>query len=322
VSRSCSISIDVDPLPCYYRIHALGAPPPELRARILVRSLPRFAELFADRGIAATFFVVAEDVDAGALGVAAEEMRAVLAEAKELGHEIANHSYRHPYDLARWPLDRVREEIGRAHELLSELVGEPVRGFRAPGYDLSGPMLQVLLEQGYHYDSSLFPAPGYYAAKAAVMAALRVVGRKSGAVLTNPRALLAPADPYRPSPERPWRRGGADIVELPIAVTPKSRTPAIGTNLLLAPRWLRSHWIRSMSARDFFNFELHGIDLCDADEDQMPAALVARQPDLRVPLTKKRAALGELIDEIAGHGFEFERLDRYVDRLSEPRSRR
>jgi predicted deacetylase len=302
----CAISIDVDPIPCYYRIHGLGPAPAELRDTVARRALPRFAEMFARRGIAATFFVVAEDIDPAALGPRARAARALYLELSRAGHELGNHSYSHPYDLARWPHDRARDEVERAHDLIGEL-GGPVRGFRAPGYDLSPVLLEHLERLGYLYDSSVFPAPGYYTAKTAVMAALRAAGRPSGAVMTDPRALFAPAIPYRPSPRAPWRRGDSPVVELPVAVTPVLRAPAIGTTLLLAPRWLRRHLVAAMRHRGFFNLELHGIDLIDAEEDGIPGQLVARQPDLRVPLARKRAALDEALDQVQGT-FEMTRL--------------
>lgn len=308
MSRTCSVSIDVDPIPCYYRIHALGSPPPGLRAKILCASLPRFAAVLGAKNIKATFFVVAEDIDVDALGQDAIDMRAVLRELIDEGHEIANHSYSHPYELARLPPASVAEEMSRAHRLLSKLVGESVTGFRAPGYDLSPEILRVLVELGYRYDSSVFPAPVYYAAKALVMAGLHLIGRPSGAVMTNARALVAPIVPYEADLAYPWRPGVSGIVELPVAVTRRTRTPVIGTNLLLAPRALRSHWLSSMTGRDFFNFELHGIDLCGAQQDGMPDALVRRQPDLRISLDRKINALAEVLDSIAARGMRFATL--------------
>lgn len=53
-------------------------------------------------------------------------------------------------------------------------------------------------------------------------------------------------------------------------------------------------------ARPFFNFELHGIDLADADADGIPAALIARQPDLRLPLAEKQRRFEAMLDRIAG----------------------
>jgi peptidoglycan/xylan/chitin deacetylase (PgdA/CDA1 family) len=297
-SRTASISIDLDPIACYYRIHALGPHPAALTDVVLRRSVPRYLEIFARHGVRATFFVVGSDLAGGT--AAARAACALVREIVAAGHEVGNHSFTHPYDLARLPRARVEEELRRADGVIAEAARAPVHGFRAPGYDLSPDMLEIIADLGYLYDSSIFPAPSYYAAKAAVMAGLRLVGRKSGAVMTNPRALIAPADPYRPDPRRPWRRGQATIVELPVAVTPGLRLPAIGTNLLLFPTGLRAHWLERMRARPHFNFELHGIDLCDADDDGIPAALVARQPDLRAPLQTKRRALEATLDRLAG----------------------
>ncbi len=315
MGRVCCISIDVDPLPCYYKIHSLGVAPQALRSRILCASLPRYAALFAEHNVRATFFVVAEDIDVSSLGAEASMMRAALQEVRDAGHEIANHSYSHPYDLARWSEAAVHDEIGRAHDLLSEFVGAEIQGFRAPGYDISAAMLLALSELGYRYDSSVFPAPGYYLAKVLVMGALRAIGRKSGAVITNARALAAPIHPYQPDASAPWKRGDAPLWELPIAVTSRTRTPVIGTNLLLAPSWLRDHWLASMAKRDFFNFEMHGIDLCDASEDEMPAPLVARQPDLRVGIETKLSNLSAIIESIAASGFTFASLSDYTRSL-------
>ncbi len=288
-----AVSIDVDGIDCYYRIHGLGTPPPALADVIAQKALPRFLRLFASRDIKATFFFVARDVERD--GLVRDLARALVAD----GHEIGNHSYSHPYHLARMPTGVMGAEIERAHHILSELAGAAIVGFRAPGYDLSRPMLAHLLRLGYRYDSSLFPAPGYYTAKAAMMAALALMRRPSGAVLTDPRALVAPADPYRPRVDAPWRRGHADLVELPIAVTAGARLPAIGTSLLLAPAPVRRLLIAMMAPRRLFNFEVHAIDLCDSEMDRIPAELVARQPDLRVPLALKEERLQRALDQIA-----------------------
>jgi hypothetical protein len=160
-------------------------------------------------------------------------------------------------------------------------------------------MLDTLARLGYRYDSSIFPAPAYYAAKAGVMAALRIGGRPSGAVMTNPKALAAPPEPYRPAMTAPWRRGQAPVVELPIAVTPWTRIPAIGTWLLVAPAWARRRVVSAMRRRSFFNLELHGIDFADAEKDGIPGELVDHQPDLRIPIADKLERLEAILDDVA-----------------------
>lgn len=299
--RTVAVSIDLDGLPCYYRIYGLGPPPAELEHVILERALPRAANLFAARGIHVTWFVVGRDADADAAladraqRVAnADRLRTLVA----YGDELGNHSYSHPYELARLPADVVDTEIANCDRVLRAVGAQP-RGFRSPGYDVSAAMLDSLARRGYRYDSSVFPAPGYYAAKAVVMGALALARQPSGAVLTNPRALAAPADPYRPAMTAPWRRGQAPLVELPIAVTPWTRLPAIGTTLIAGPAVLRRRLLAAMARRPLFNFELHGIDFADADKDGIPGELVARQADLRVPIDDKLARLEAILDELA-----------------------
>ena len=97
----------------------------------------------------------------------------------------------------------------------------------------------------------------------------------------------------------PWRRGQAPVVELPVAVTPYTRVPAIGTTLLVAPSWARAKLIDWMARRTFFNLELHGIDFADADKDGSPGELVNHQPDLRSPIDDKLARLDAMLDEVA-----------------------
>jgi peptidoglycan/xylan/chitin deacetylase (PgdA/CDA1 family) len=309
--RVVSVSVDLDPVECYWRIHALpGTPPERARHAILRRCLPRFAELFARHGARATFFVVARDLEEDAEG------RALLAELARDGHELANHTYSHPYDLVRQPGDAMSVEIDRAHGLIGACAGGAPCGFRAPGYAISRELLDLLRARRYRYDSSAFPSLAYYGAKAAVMGAMRLVGRTSGSILDTPRVLAAPLAPYRPAKEAPYRRAadgvgeGADaLVELPMAVTPLARLPVIGTSLVTAPAWMRRHLIAAATRAPFFNLELHGIDLADADADEIPPALVARQPDLRKPLAHKLAALDEALAAATAAGARFARLD-------------
>lgn len=304
----CAVSIDLDDLACYYRIHGLGEPPPELALVVLENAVPRAAELLAGHGIRATWFVVGGDVDddrrreaeddAPATDLDVSTAREILKALHRGGHELGNHSYSHPYDLARLPDEDVAREVSECDRVLRRLTGGPIAGFRAPGYDLSPAVLRVLEQRGYRYDSSLFPAPGYYAAKAAVMAGLAAAGRPSGAVLTNPRALLAPRRPFRPHSQAPWRRGSSPLVELPIAVSPWLRLPVIGTSLLVAPAPLRRCLLASVAGEPFFNFELHGIDFADAEEDGIPGELVARQPDLKLSAAEKLERLDGILTQL------------------------
>jgi hypothetical protein len=158
-------------------------------------------------------------------------------------------------------------------------------------------MLAVLRRRRYAYDSSVFPSWPYYVAKAGVMGVMALWGRTSNSVLGDPRALLAPVEPYRPG-ESPFSRGHGSLVELPITVTRGLRLPGIGTAILTAPQRLRHLLLDQLRPRSFFNFELHGLDLLDAEADGIPATLVTRQPDLRVPVADKIRAFSATLDRL------------------------
>ncbi len=292
VAPSFCVSVDLDPLRCYHHIHALPPVDPSLADVILRRALPRFLEVFAQHGIRATFFVVGDDL-------ASESRRQLLRQAATAGHELANHSQSHPYELARLPPHRIEREIGDCHHALQDLTGRPPVGFRGPGYEISAPVLEVLEAFGYAYDSSIFPCPPYYLAKAAILAKMAVLRQESRAILGSPRALPAPTQPYYPDRRQPFRRGDSPLLEIPIAVTPWLRLPAIGTSLLLpsplVPGALRSLLLLGMRTQPFFNLELHGMDLLGADEDGIPEPLRSRQPDLRAPLPVRTAALHHVL---------------------------
>ena len=289
--RLCSVSVDLDPLRCYFQIHGLGEAPAALADVVLRRALPRFVALFARHGVKSTLFVVGSDLEQDA------SSRELLQQAATAGHELGNHSMNHHYDLARRSRPELEREIGDCHQALRRLCGRAPVGFRAPGYELSPDLIDVLEAFGYRYDSSLFPCPPYYLLKLAVLGKMALFRQRSASIIGSPRAQLGPTQPYRPDPQRPWQKGQAGLVELPIGVTPLLRLPAIGSSLLLFDR-LRPLLLRGMAGHGFWNFELHGMDLLGADEDGLPDALRARQPDLRVPLAQRLSALDEVLSAL------------------------
>lgn len=268
--RAAAINVDVDSLHLYYRIHGLD----EARATNAVweRGVTRFAELFDEVGVRATFFVVAEDLERWPVA------RRVAEDLVRAGHELGSHSFTHPYDLVRQHDRAIAHELQASHALLSEVRGRPVAGFRAPGYTITDRVLRMLGDAGYAYDSSLFPCPPYYLAKLGVLAAMALRGKRSESIVGPPSVMWAKTGPHR-------REG---LVELPVTVLPGLRFPFIGTSLLMMGE--RGYGlIRPWLARvPFVNLELHGIDLCDLEQDGIDPALL-KQPDLRVPLATKRA---------------------------------
>lgn len=289
-SSVSSVSVDLDPLGCYYQIHGLASFPTPLSDVVLLRGLPRFLEMFDRYRLPATFFVVGRDATGDRVG------RPLLKQAAKLGHELGNHSFSHPYNLSRLAGPLIEQELVACEQVLQQLrpEGSP-KGFRAPGYELSDALLGVLRKLDFQYDSSIFPCPAYYALKLAVLGGLWLRGRSSASVVGSLGAQFSSTQPYF---LKPTETVGTDsLVELPVAVTKTLRLPVIGTFLLLS-KALRKTLLCGMRGQPFFNLEFHGIDLLDAKMDGIPDALVARQPDLRIPLWQKQAAMAEILSAL------------------------
>lgn len=105
-------------------------------------------ELLAANKTHATFFV---------LGWIAKHAPALVQRIHAQGHEIACHGYGHDlvYDLS---VERFREDLRSSKHILEDLVGESVIGYRAPSFSITDWAIDVLMETGLKYDSSLFPS--------------------------------------------------------------------------------------------------------------------------------------------------------------------
>jgi len=299
-----AVSIDLDEVPCYAAIHGLPAPEPPQAHAVYDRALPRFARWLDRHRLPATFFAIGDDLGRPE---AAEALRRLHG----AGHEVANHTARHPYAMTRLPRARIAAEVLDGAEAIERVTGHAPVGFRAPGYTMTSTVFEVLGDAGVLYDSSVFPCPAYYGAKALALGAYRLLGRRSRSILDDPRVLTAPADPYRPAPGGPyWRRGDGPVVELPIGVTrdDRLRLPFIGTSLVLGGRRGAAALARAVVGRPLVNLELHGIDLADAREDGL-AALAAHQPDLRRTAAAKEAALDAAIEVLRDAGYRFVTLE-------------
>ncbi len=299
MTRLAAISVDLDEIRCYAAIHGL-APVTEGAERAIYRkALPRLRRLFGELDVRATFFAIGEDID--------DENGAALRELVEEGHEVANHSLSHRYDLTRLPRRTIEREIREGADAIERATSVRPVGFRAPGYTITDEVFDVLGELGVRYDSSVFPCPAYYAAKVAAIQLIRARGRRSHSVIDDPRVLSAPANPYRVG--RPyWRRsrvaGGKSLIELPVGVTRGPRLPYIGTTVVLSGDRGARLLTRAIVGRPLVSLELHGIDLADAGRDGLEF-LVPHQGDLRRGVDEKASALRAAIGELRRTGHRF-----------------
>ena len=302
--KLASISIDLDEVHRYAAIHGLETPQ-RLAAHVVYdRCMPRLTAWLDDESIRATFFAIGEDLER-------EENRTAIAALHRAGHEIGNHSYHHHYDLTRRAVGDIGEEVEQGAAIIEDVCGKRPAGFRAPGYTVSDPLFSALERSGVEYDSSVFPCPSYYAAKAAALAAIKVRGRKSVSILDTPAVLRAPREPYRIG--RPYWRKGDGLIELPIGVTPL-QLPYIGTSLVLGGERIAERLTEQMLGRELINLELHGLDVADAADDGLEA-LVPHRADLRRAAADKLRSLRAATRVIREAGYELVTLEEAAQRF-------
>jgi hypothetical protein len=133
---------------------------------------------------------------------------------------------------------------------------------------------------------------------------MRLRGRASRSVLDTPSVLRAPSRPYRVG--KPYWRTGSGMLELPIQVTPGARLPFIGTALVLAGSDGARLLTRTVLGETFVNLELHGIDFLGVEDDL--AELALHQPDAKLPLARKLAALTATVELLREKGSAFATL--------------
>lgn len=114
------------------------------------RNTDRLLDIFDAAGVRATFFV---------LGWVAERFPDLVRRIHGAGHEIASHSYDHGLVYDKTP-DTFRSDLRRASDAIEQASGVRVRGYRAPSFSVTEASLwalDVLVSEGYAFDSSIYP---------------------------------------------------------------------------------------------------------------------------------------------------------------------
>ncbi|MFZ6673046.1 XrtA system polysaccharide deacetylase [Undibacterium sp. Xuan67W] len=114
------------------------------------RNIDCILALLSASQVKATFFT---------LGWIAERYPALVKRIVAEGHELASHGYGHLRASDQTP-DEFREDVSSSKKILEDLGGQAVLGYRAPSFSIGTQnlwALDVLLNAGYHYSSSIYP---------------------------------------------------------------------------------------------------------------------------------------------------------------------
>src|SRR5262245_44308447 len=145
-----AMTVDVED---YFHVSAFDRSVPRSRWNALESRVQanteRLLDIFDRADIRATFFV---------LGLVGEKCPALVRRiASE--HEVASHGYSHRLVYTQTPAE-FREDVRRSKALLEDITGGPVLGYRAPSFSITRESLwalDVLIDEGFKYDTSIFP---------------------------------------------------------------------------------------------------------------------------------------------------------------------
>jgi hypothetical protein len=120
----------------------------------VLRHVEKTLEFLSEGSGKATFFI---------LGDAARRRPEIVSVIARGGHEVASHGFHHR-PVHRLPIKDFREDLRTSREMLEDILGAPVAGYRSPAWTLGAAPPDyhaAVFEAGYAYSSSLLPALGF-----------------------------------------------------------------------------------------------------------------------------------------------------------------
>ena len=147
------------------------------------RNLDRILALLDFHGIKATFFW---------LGWVAERNMELVKCCHAAGHEIASHGYAHilAYEAGR---EAFREDVCHGKDVLEDIVGTKVTGFRAAGFSTKDDTrwtFEEIRAAGYIYDSSVFPSRRGHGGMLASRLEPYIIETQAGSLVEFPQSMF------------------------------------------------------------------------------------------------------------------------------------
>jgi polysaccharide deacetylase family protein (PEP-CTERM system associated) len=180
VAAQCIFSVDVED---WFHILDIPATPPlsqwDSLPSMVERNFRKLLDVFAEKDVRVTCFF---------LGWVAEKFPHLVKEALGQGHEIASHGYAHRLVYELTPQEFL-EDARRSKNLLEDLSGRSVLGYRSSGFSVTERtpwFFDILVQAGYRYDSSIFPAPREHGGLAGARLAPYKVGDGQGSLIEFP----------------------------------------------------------------------------------------------------------------------------------------
>lgn len=185
--------------------------------------------------------------------------------------DIDCHAHSHTHDVSVYR-EKSQEEIGRSQETFSRVFGRPSLGYRAPqGVILPGD-LSALVNAGFRFDASVFPA--------------------------RRRDVFD----YRMLPRDPWLWKG-DIMEIPFAASPAHHRFTVSTLKLWGPFWWKKFLFSLDALPSVFVIDSHLHDFFT------PSQFHKLPPSFRLIYSRNRKRgfdlLSWTVETLKRHGYSF-----------------
>lgn len=253
---------------------------PDFPSRV-VQNTGRLLELFDRHQVQGTFFV---------LGWVAERFPQLVREIHAAGHEIGSHSYWHRLIYEQTP-DEFRDDLRRSRDVLTDIIGEKITCYRAPTFSITRKSwwaLEILVEEGFTVDSSIFPIRHDRYGVPDAEPGLHEINTPSGTIIEFPPSTL--------------RKFGRN---LPVAGGGYFRLMPLSWSL----RCVRS--INEKSRRPFM-FYTHPWEI-DADQPRLSVGTRLSRFRHRVNLARTQPRLNKLLAN-----FKFGRMDAAIQQTPAP----
>ncbi|MDD5570128.1 MAG: polysaccharide deacetylase family protein [Bacteroidales bacterium] len=273
------ISIDVDSpikLMNFYRINNVVFDQNKLEL-FYETAFNRVLDFFNRLNIKATFFVVGDELQNSA------NIKNIILQAYKSGHEIENHTYSHPFGLATFSEEKIKEEIILCNQIIEKITGVTPVGFRSPGCSINSKVINIVADLGLKYDSS-----GFWSILIPLIKVFQSVLFKNGlnnadfGSVTNKLMQY----PYIPS-ENNWLipdTKSRQFLELPFPRTNVLGLPFYNCFNLWAPS-IYTNYISKKTNKPYMMYLFHIIEFMDSS-DGIPEELGVH-PNIKTPVKDK-----------------------------------
>lgn len=300
-----ALSLDLDNLWSYLKVR--GDKQWEYYPSYLNTLVPEILDFLDELNLKITFFIVGKD----AMNPKHHE---ILREIVHRGHDIGNHSFHHEPWLHLLSKKELEEEILSADNAIQVATGKKPVGFRGPGFSWNTKLLEVLSENDYKYDSTIFPtfigpiARKYFFSKSGLSKTEQHARSEMYGSFSD---VLHPNKPYLWNPQKTKK-----MIEIPVSTIPFLKTPFHLSYLMFLAKYservmlfyLQTAITLCRLSRTSPNFLMHPTDLFGSD--RIPE--MEYFPGMDIPTSKKQEICKCVLESIQQY-YDFEDMSTFAD---------